>query len=98
MGHPGNRASGSLQWTSKDAWSRRRPLGQQTLGRTTGDVSPCKRARIAEAPRISGLTPRHLRDLVQRRQVLHFRVGRVVLVDLDDLERLIEAGRCEARR
>lgn len=54
--------------------------------------------RIPEAAAYSGLTQRLVRELVHRKQIAHHRVGRVVLIDLEDLDRLLDEGRTEAIR
>ncbi|MDA8312748.1 MAG: DNA-binding protein [Actinomycetota bacterium] len=45
-----------------------------------------------------GLTERHLRQLLFERRVAFHKVGRLVFVDLDDLDDFLEVGRVEPRR
>lgn len=54
--------------------------------------------RIPAAAQYGGLTPRHLRRLVHERRIASTRVGGIVLIDPDDIDRLLEAGRREAVR
>ncbi|MGH9108567.1 MAG: excisionase family DNA-binding protein [Acidimicrobiales bacterium] len=45
-------------------------------------MPPARRlARVPEAANYSGLSERHVRELIHRRRVAHTRVGRVVLVN-----------------
>ncbi len=44
-----------------------------------------------------GVSPYTVRAWIRQRRVAHVRLGRRVLLDRADLERLIQAGRVEAR-
>jgi excisionase family DNA binding protein len=43
-----------------------------------------------------GISPRHLRRLVQERRVAHYRVGGRLVFDVRDLNALLERSRREA--
>jgi excisionase family DNA binding protein len=43
------------------------------------------------------LNERYVRRLISERRIPFFKVGGKVLIDLEDLDRLVEAGRVDAR-
>lgn len=51
-----------------------------------------------EAANYLGITQRHLRDLVYRRRVPHYKVGRLVRFSLADLDKWMASSRVEATR
>lgn len=58
--------------------------------------SPSRTLRVKDAAAEYGLTERHVRQLVADKAVTYYKVGRAVLIDRADLERIFDEGLVEA--
>jgi excisionase family DNA binding protein len=61
----------------------------------SGTVGKRELLRVEEAAEALGMSPRHVRRLVQERRIAFHRFGRSIRIDPEDVEAYIEASRVE---
>lgn len=89
----------TVSTAQREAGKRKQPATSKCSTMSTGPIARERRGRrldVVGAASYLGLTERHLRQLVFERRLTHFKLGRRLVFDTDDLDAYLEANRREA--